>query len=606
MKINICTICVVFVLFGCNNDDNTSVNSQQNLTSPEVPTDLVATNTSQYWTQFVETRSSDSLLFDQMQVLDEDVLPDFSYAGYQLGEESLPQVMFDDPAYTTYNVVDYGAIGNDRVSDKQAIKNAISAIKTARTNGDNSPVILYFPEGTYVTNDDNDLASIDPLVLDDVLNKQPIDIDFGNVIIKGDGMGKSTLFMANELYPENPSKKWTTPFLFQVGAPDKEIIDGPSSAVVSSNIPYSSLSVEVQDGTVFNVGDSIEIAATITDQAVIEASLSPYVVEHQSDTETPLWTNLTQGAVKIEKHIVESIDGNTLTFRTPIAHEINPQDHAWTISKINSLSNIGIEDLTFQGNWNYKFTHHKDALNDSGYSLLLLKNINNSWVKNVEFKDFNQASNLSNTFNVTIKDVNLTGTPGHMAISILYGNNNLTDNIQDTAKTWHAPGVSKYSISNVHKDLSFDESTNVDLHGEQSIDNLFDGMTGGWVYGRWGASKSNQPNHLQGLIFWNPTNIGEAMNNFMFMKDDSDYGRVIMPYVIGLEGNPVSFEYQSKYMSTMVEKNKATYAPELLCDTGSDGNLECRGKLQAYVESNGKAVSPPSLYDAQLSYRLAQ
>jgi len=330
------------------------------------------------------------------------------------------------------------------------------------------------------------------------------------------------------------------------------------------------------------------------------------VIEYKSGTEIPLWTNMTKGAVKIEKHIIESIDGNQLTFRTPIAHEINTLDQTWTVTKINSLSNIGIEGLTFQGNWHEQFVHHKDAVHDSGYSMLLLKNINHSWVKEVEFKDFSQASNLSNTFNVTVKDVNLTGTAGHMAVSILYGNNNLTDNIQDTAKTWHAPGVSKYSISNVHKNLSFDQSANIDLHGEQGVDNLFDGITGGWVYGRWGASKSNQPNHLQGLIFWNPTNTGEEMSNFMFMKDDSDYGRVIMPYVIGLEGNPVSFEYQSKYMTTMVENNKASYAPEQLCDTDTDNNQICTGQPQAYIESNGKSVYPPSLHDAQLSYRLAK
>ena len=56
---------------------------------------------------------------------DKNVLLDFSYAGYNHGL-SLPDE--NHSGYTTYNVVDYGAIPNDGKSDREALKKIITAI----------------------------------------------------------------------------------------------------------------------------------------------------------------------------------------------------------------------------------------------------------------------------------------------------------------------------------------------------------------------------------------------------------------------------------------------------------------------------------------------
>ncbi|UJF20129.1 DUF4955 domain-containing protein [Vibrio sp. SS-MA-C1-2] len=112
------------------------------------------------------------------------------------------------------------------------------------------------------------------------------------------------------------------------------------------------------------------------------------------------------------------------------------------------------------------------------------------------------------------------------------------------------------------------------------------------MYGRWGASSSNQPNHLQGLTFWNPVNTGEPMEQFMFMKDDGIYGRVIMPYIIGMTGNEITFAPQANYVEKMIENGTAAYT-----------SVPSQDKLQAYVESNGQPVFPQSLYQAQVELR---
>ena len=66
-------------------------------------------------------------------------LPFFAYAGYDAGKSSVP-------VYTdTVNVLDYGAMVNDTISDYEAIVAAIAAAP--------SRAVVYFPAGKYIIDD---------------------------------------------------------------------------------------------------------------------------------------------------------------------------------------------------------------------------------------------------------------------------------------------------------------------------------------------------------------------------------------------------------------------------------------------------------------------
>ena len=78
---------------------------------------------------------------------------------------------------------------------------------------------------------------------------------------------------------------------------------------------------------------------------------------------------------------------------------------------------------------------------------------------------------------------------------------------------------------------------------------------------------------------------------FKAMNPDSEYGRLIMPHLIGLHGNPLEFESQSSYAKSIKAQNKAEYKGML------------SNEPQAYLESMGKPVWPQSLYEAQYNYR---
>ncbi|WP_253805292.1 glycoside hydrolase family 55 protein [Vibrio mediterranei] len=286
---------------------------------------------SPYWIDFVASRDNDTGLLDTSNTLaPERVLNDYSYAGYLRSDTPLPTQTptLSNSIYKVTNVQNYGANPNDGVSDKQAIKNAIAAIKESRqlAAGSSETIdVLYFPSGTYIINDATDDASIDPEILDDIKNKQPIFIDLDRIVILGDGVGITTLKMETNLKPENPSKKWTTPHMLQVGARSSDIYSS-ADVVLTSTIPGGSTnSLTVDNAQDFMVGDSVELKSLIKHSNAIESAVSPYLIEYKaSSPATPVWSNLLKGLDKREKHTIRNIDGNTLHFWTPVAHSLKP------------------------------------------------------------------------------------------------------------------------------------------------------------------------------------------------------------------------------------------------------------------------------------------
>jgi hypothetical protein len=245
-------------------------------------------------------------------------------------------------------------------------------------------------------------------------------------------------------------------------------------------------------------------------------------------------------------------------------------DKGWTVRKMDMLEEIGVEDIAFVGNWHGEFVHHKDAIHDGGWSCLELAQCANIWIRDCRFTDLNRAVTVNRSAAVTIQDIVLNGTPGHNAISLQWTCHALVRCVKDSAQHWHASGVSKTSSGNVFLQSEYSADTCYESHASQPRWTLMDNISGGWKYGRWGGALSNQPNHLEGLVFWNYRNTGKGEEGkFHFMRPDSEYGRIIMPYVIGFHGNPQEW---------------------------------VEGEVKV-LESYGQPVYPESLYEAQLKLR---
>lgn len=587
-KVLLSSLISSILLMGCNaNNGSQHVDSFDDDRTSKVEAQQGEQKVSKYWTDYLESRVEGSDLMQASYADDNGmIVPNFSYAGYERGDKAIPNLAaFAD--YRVFDITDFGAIANDKVSDKPAFFAAAKAINEYQSQGGGG-AILSVPEGTFIVNADSDMADIDPSNKRDLTTKQVIQIYGSNIVFKGAGQGKTTLLMETNLLPVNPRQKWSTPYLFKLGGGDYK--GGFATSIKQSVVGNSSYEISVADASGFKAGDFVELTGLITNPDTIAAELSPYKTEVNKKG-VPLWKNFDKEWKKLEKHEIASVEGNTLRFHEPVEHDIDIND-SWTVLNIKPAVQVGVQDFTLKGSWSGSFVHHADALHDSGYSFLNINRAAHSWIQNLDVINFNQGIQLSHTFNTTTKDVKLTGVAGHISVSFLYGNNNLSKDVQDLAHTWHAPGLSKYSTHNVHLRTTFSPNMGRDLHGAQGMDNLLDSGKGGWVKGHWGAALKDQPNHLKGLYFWNEENTGKPNSALTFMQSSGVYGRIIMPHMIGVHGNELKVQSQFKYMISAHKRGWAEYE-----------GFPKRDVQQAYVESMGTPVKPASLYEAQLEYR---
>jgi len=484
--------------------------------------------TASIWDDYAHARANDR----------EPVLADFSHAGYRRGEVELPA-----PDSKIFRVTDYGAVPNDELSDKAAIMKAVAA---AELNGAG---IIFFSPGRFLVNEPTDNYN------------EPIRVSSSNIVFRGSGRGPggTELFMAHHMDPRYPGKKWSSPYLIQFRADDPV---GVSTTVVA-NAGRETFRVEVADASLFVPDDWVYLNFKSNDPAVVRDALAPYEPD-------PDWSKIINDGVRIEEyHQVRSIEGNTLEFFTPIHADIDAR-YTWNLKRIQPLQEVGFENIHFAGNWHEPFVHHKSAIHNGGWSMLELRRCVNSWVRNCRFSNVSRAVYLKHSAHVTVTNVVVDGNLGHNCVSVASSTHCLIHNVEDRAGQWHSFGVEGTSVGNVFLHSTYPEHTSYESHADQSRWNLFDNITGGWIYMRWGGALFNQPNHLHGLVLWNYKKIGKGEpGEFHFMVPGDVWGRTIMPYVIGFHGVPQEW---------------------------------ARGEI-AVLESNGVAVEPSSLYVAQFRLR---
>lgn len=489
--------------------------------------------TSVLWEDFVEAKQEGRI----------PVLADFSYSGYHAGDKEIPH-----PDWPVFCITEFGGIPDDGKSDRDAF---LAAIEAAEKSGSG---IIRFPPGRFRINEE-----MDP-------HNEPIVIRSSRIILRGAGShaGGTEIFIARHMDPADPRKLWTCPYVIQFEGKDR---DGPAIRVAGP-VRRSSFSVEVSDGAAFAEGDWVELRYLDNSPQAIDEALQGY----QPD---PRWTGILEQGVEVnEYHLVVRVEKNRLTFREPIHATVSAAD-GWTVRKISALEEVGVEGISFTGNWKEAFVHHKNAIHDGGWSVLRIVSCVNGWVRDCRFTDVNRCIALVNSAAITLEDIQMEGNPGHNAISLIQASHCLVQRITDHARHWHASGVAKPSSGNVFLRSEYNPDTCFESHASQPRWTLFDNISGGWKYGRWGGALHLQPNHLEGLVFWNYRNTGageEGRFHFMRPESDSEYGRIVRPFVIGFHGTPQEW----------VES-------------------EIR-----FLESNGQPVHPESLYEAQLEYRRSQ
>ena len=532
-------------------------------------TSLHAQTTTPAWQKFVNNA-------------DDNVLLDFSYAGYHHGTE-LPvderdvNVLAKKLGYKVYNVCDYGAVPNDGKSDRKALEDIIAKIGRGKPN---AKAIIYFPEGEYIlhTKDDNTKNAETGKETSNTLN-----LVMGHVIIKGAGRDKTFLTMEDPMLPTDPKVMYSSPKMISIrhngGKGDSQL------AKVTGSAKKGDMSIEVADASKLKVGDWVKLILLNKDKKVIEEELKPYKVQ------SSMTTLINKGVHVVDRHQIKAIDGKRVIFEEPIMHAVNPA-YGWDIKTYAHYEEVGVEDLTFKGKAKNNFHHHAGWQDDGAYKPLDFMRQVNSWVRRVDYVSISECMTFSECANCLFLDSEISGNRGHSSVRMQYSargfigkvwdhsNGYLNDDknfteYKENLGQYHACGISKQSIGNVIWQCHWGDDSCFESHATQPRASLFDQCCGGFMQFRMGGDKKELPNHMDDLTMWNfnclATNPNDPVPfNWWIYNESTGWYKTLPPTFVGFHGKNVNFK-------------------------------EDEMKLN---ENQGKEVLPGSLYEAQLSRRL--
>lgn len=532
-------------------------------------TSLHAQTTTPAWQKFVNNA-------------DDNVLLNFSYAGYHHGteqpvDERDVNVLAKKLGYKVYNVCKYGAIPDDGKSDRKAFEDIINKIGRGKPD---AKAIIYFPEGEYILHSkDDDTTDAGT----DKVTSNTLNLVMGHVIIKGAGRDKTFLTMEDPMLPTDPKVMYSSPKMISIRHNGGK--DNLPLAKVTGSAKKGDMSIEVNDVSQLKVGDWVKLILLNNDKKVIEEELKPYKVQNS------MTTLINKGVHVVDRHQIKAIDGKRVTFEEPIMHAVNPA-YGWDIKTYAHYEEVGVEDLTFKGKAKKKFHHHAGWQDDGAYKPLDFMRQVNSWVRRVDYVSISECMTFSECANCLFLDSEISGNRGHSSVRMQYSargfigkvwdhsNGYLNDDknfteYKENLGQYHACGISKQSIGNVIWQCHWGDDSCFESHATQPRASLFDQCCGGFMQFRMGGDKKELPNHLDDLTMWNfnclATNPNDPVPFNWWIEDEkTGWYKTLPPTFVGFHGKNVSFK-------------------------------ENEMKLN---ENQGKEVLPGSLYEAQLSRRL--
>ena len=523
-------------------------------------------------------------------VEDTPYLPDFSYAGYNYGRSSLPQVE------KVIFVEDHGATANDDVDDSKAIQAALAAAHAA-----NEPVRLQFGPGRYI--------------LSEILW-----IEKSGIVIAGAGSGDggTELYMPRPLNQMNDNGaldelreyltrydkrerqedanldvlfseySWSGGFIwsrFPGGrhATYLDEYDPPIETVADiASGTIGGRQLRVDDVSDLSIGDVLQIHwhNRAGENGPLIASLygddrTNFTVgdRHWMLPDRPLVRQATQ---------IESIDGNTVTIADPLLHSISAELPAY-FAKWDHLTEVGLQDFAMVFPENPFFGHH----NEAGFNGVYFTGVYNGWISNILIENSDSGVLTDDLANVTITDVVTSGAhPAHYSVHIGNVHNVLVTGNEVFNPTVHTFSFNTQSTRSVyHRSTGWEQPT-LDQHAGANHQNLYDALTvhiepqpaadaaeASYELFKAGGAGYWKPGHGLYNTVWNLDVI--AGGNSVPGEEIRLFGRTGGPAArfIGVHGNrPIKLDYRP---------------------------------VAPYVEAAGlKLLAVPSLYEHQLLQRI--
>lgn len=522
----------------------------------------------------------------------DNVLLDYSYAGYKHGEEAPADVW--GLGYKVYNVVDYGADPTGVRSSRGALAALLKELKLsgrsdagANLANANARAVIYFPEGRFVLHNDDDNV-VDPTSANQKYTdskgnnrSEEIFIRGGYFVLKGAGRGKTTLVMDTPNLPNNSEQMWSSPMMINI----KHNSGLSDLTTVTGDAARGTFSVEVASAAGIGKGDWVCLSLSNNDPTLVAQELAPHRVEgNMTDIQT----------ITVEDyHQVASVSGNRVTFAEPIMYAVEAK-WGWKIRKYPHYEHVGVEDLTFEGRSKENFGHHASWEDDGAYKPLNMMRLTDSWIRRVDFRGVSEALSIVSSANCSAYDIEISGNRGHSGVRSQSSSRIFIGKVCDRSRgqavsppytstgyfenagQYHASGVSNTSLGAVLWNNTWGDDAFFESHSRQPRATLVDRCTGGFVQWRFGGDETNVPNHLGDLTIWN-LNATRAAHDFgaepfKWWLSSDKWWKTMPPIIVGFHGAAVTFDESAEQVK--------------------------------YLESNGAAVEPLSLYEAQLRQRL--
>ena len=558
-----------------------------------------------------EIDANSALAWQRFRQGEDNVLPDYSYAGYNHGE-SAPQGAFS-LGYQVINVKERMTAKN--MTAREALISILQEKGMTRVNGTNklnanAKIVIYFPAGDYVLHNDDDNTRDESKQKDAVDSKNNnvssgIEIYGGNFVIKGDGPDKTRLIMETPNLPTSISNLSSSPILLAIKHTNgpNNAGNSPKLASVTENAKRGDFTVKVSGTTGISSGQWVQLRLRSGDRELVKKEIGPIALnENWAIAKVPISINQSSDdlyGVKItEFHQVKSAANGKITFYEPIMHDIDIKyndTEGWEIRTYKYLENVGVEDLSFVGNALDGYAHHGEGhaeqakvgwQYDGAYKPLLLQRVVNSWVRNVHFESVSEALTFAESANSSAYNIRISGKRGHSAVRSQGSSRVFIGKVRDESTgndvygkscqgQFHGCGVSKPSVGTVLWNVTWGNDACFESHATQPRATLIDNCSGGLVYYRAGGDENEVPNHLSDLTLWNlnVTGTDSHASNFAWWSDSDTWWKIFPPIVVGTHGMNMKFSGKEQQQVT-------------------------------YEESTGMKVSPESLYEAQLRERL--
>ncbi|MFL6333370.1 MAG: glycosyl hydrolase family 28-related protein [Pyrinomonadaceae bacterium] len=379
-------------------------------------------------------------------------MPDFSYAGYHAGEAEIPT----PPA--RWNLKrDFGAKGDGRTDDSQALLNAVRAIRKG---------VLYVPKGTYVIS-------------------RRIDISRGDLILRGAGPDETVLYFPKsltDLFGNTANEAGQSQWSFRPG-----LINVTGADPITAETRLASVTVSAQRGDkVLRLSAPISvrrgewIRLVESDPPEGDAAAGT-LIRHLYGEIMPPGPDLV-GTPKVVRFLsrVKSAAGNRLELERPLPYDVRlewtPEIHRF----VPSVREFGVEHLSLHFPW----TPYPGHFKEKGYNGLFLQNVSQCWVRDVEIQNSDFGIDLNSTNFCTVSNVTLTtsadrgagsearGMSGHHGIDVSHGTENLVTDFDVRTRFVHDISVEWYALHTVYsKGRGVD--LNLDHHREANYSSLF-------------------------------------------------------------------------------------------------------------------------------------